>query len=124
MSDTLLLGADENQRIDPATGRAYVAQQAPQAPSIEHASLSGPAPSFSHPMDRRGMMNTASSDGTPRQEAAIRPLSSEELLAKANEMLDNQRVQTQGVMSQGASTGARTDAGAPVPSWLTGYMGH
>lgn len=117
------LGLNHDSRIDPVTGKGFVAQQAPQKASIEHASLSGPAPSFVHPDERQGMMSTSRSDGTPRAPEAVRQLSPDELLAKANQMLDSQRSQTQGVLSQGAATGPRDDAGGQVPGWLSEYMG-
>lgn len=128
--DAMLLGLDENQRIDPQTGKGFVAQPQQQAPSVQHASLSGPGPSFStppqaergHPDDRVGMMKTNSAQGVPRQAQAVRPLNSDELLAKANEMLDSHRVQSQTILGQGASTGNTNDAGGKMPEWLTDYM--
>ncbi len=130
MGDPLLLGLDPNQRIDPQTGKAFVAQPEQQAPSIQHASLSGPAPSFSgghaaassHPEDRVGLMKTMSSQGQPRPDHQVRPLNPDELMAKAQEMIDNQRTQTQVQMQQGPATGPRDDAGGQVPSWLKDYM--
>jgi len=131
MGDPLLLGLDPNQRIDPSTGKAFVAQPEQQAPSVQHASLSGPAPSFSgghaapaaHPDDRVGMMGTTNAQGQPRQDHQVRPLSNDELMAKANELIDAQRSQTGSQMAQGPAVGQRDESGGKVPEWLTSYMG-
>jgi len=122
MGDTLLLGLDPNQRIDPATGRAFVAQPEQQQPSIDHASLSGPAPSFVHPDERVGLMKTMASSGQPRRPEQVRKLTDEELMQKANELIDNQRVQAQVQMQQGPATGPRDASGGQLPAWLTQYM--
>ena len=67
-------------------------------------------------------MKTMSSQGQPREPHQVRPLDNDELMAKAQEMIDAQRTQTQVQMQQGPSTGARDDAGGHVPEWLTEYM--
>ncbi len=76
-----------------------------------------------HPSDRAGMMNTASSDGSPRHVQAVRPLSHEESLAKAVELIAGARTGAQALGSQGPAIGAnRNDAGGQTPAWLTSYM--
>ena len=92
-----------------------------EQPQLHNASLAGDA--GVHPADRRGMMNTTQADGTPRHPQATRPPTDDELLARANEMLDNQRENSHTLLGQGASTGPRDDAGGATPKWLHDYMG-
>ncbi len=144
MGNILGIGED-NLQMDPATGRAFKAgeQQANESARLSNGSggprftgervnladaeraraefLAAKAATV-HPSDRAGMMNTASSDGSPRHIQATRPLTHDESLAKAMELLDGSRVQAQGLLSQGPSTGTRNDAGGQTPAWLTGYM--
>jgi hypothetical protein len=114
MSDTLLLGLDDNQRIDPATGKAFVAQPEMQRASIERPMLEGPGPSFSapsmvHPGDRMGMQGT--------RPAQVRQPTPEDLMEQARRMLDNQSAQTQGNLQRGPAVKDN------VPSWLRDEMG-
>ncbi len=144
MGNILGIGED-NLQMDPATGKAF---KAGEQQSVDGARLSSGSagPRFSgqkvnladaeraraeflaskaqtvHPSDRLGMMNTASSDGSPRHPQALRPLSNEESLAKAMETLDAARVQSQALGDTGPSTGVRNDSGGQVPEWLSGYM--
>ncbi len=91
------------------------------APQTGGASLSGPAPKYSqplvpkrHPDERAGLAGTRPAD---------RQLSPEQLLAQANAMLSAQKVQHQAQLSNGASTGARDDAGGKLPDWLVAEGG-
>ncbi len=98
-----------------SNGRAELAMNQ-QKPSIGHASLSGPAPTFASPV---GLSGTSSVHAGP---AAPRAKTPDELMDMAHQMLDNQSEQHKALLGAGASTGDRNDAGGKVPDWLAQEM--
>lgn len=83
-----------------------------------------------HPADRRGMQGTSAAQAAsyhepppPHVVSDTRQPTTDELLAHAREMIDNQHAQTEGQLSNGPSTGTRNDAGGHVPEWLRREQG-
>ena len=85
------------------------------------ASLSGPAPKYSHeahPAERMGLAGTRAADAGGYSRPP--PQTPEQMLAHYQSMLDNMSAQHQAL--EGNSLSARSDTGTQVPAWLENYM--
>jgi len=101
-------------------------KKAQEKPSVQHASLSGPAPSYVHPHDRQGMGGTSAAQAMKQAPPvrADRQMTPDELIKHANELIDQNAAQHSASLSNGPSVGQRDANGKPLPSWLTQYMEH
>ncbi len=92
-------------------------------PSLQNASLSGPAPTYSSPVQRQGLAGTSPSPASYRpQPPPTHKMSPDDLLAQAKAMLESQELSNSHAMQAGPSTGARNDSGGKVPEWLRQEM--
>lgn len=93
-----------------------------EKPSIQHASLSGPAPTYGSPASRQGLAGTSPSPASYRPQPAPHQMSPDDLLRQAKAMLAAQEVSTSHALHEGPSTGSRDDSGGQVPEWLRKEM--
>ncbi len=104
-------------------GRAELASDVAK-PSVSHASLVGPAPTFSTPKGMQGTMQAPHPHTGVQQPAqpVQRRMSPQELTDMANQMLDNQSAQHKAMLEAGSSVGQRDDSGGKIPDWLVNEM--
>lgn len=112
-------------QVDAGTGKAQYAGPPPEKPA--HASLSDPTPQYAtHSSERQGMMGTRMSEtrplppgskGTPMQ-PHDKVMTHDQLMAKAQKMLDDQNAQKEAQMANPALS-QRDEAGTMLPAWLT-----
>ncbi len=97
--------------------------QAKAKPSVQQASLSGAAPTYSSPVQRQGLAGTSPSHSSYRpQPPPSHKMTPDDLLAQAKAMLEAQELSGSHALHAGPSTGARDDAGGQVPEWLRKEM--
>ncbi len=99
--------------------------QEKQKPAMQQASLSGPSPSYSHPMERQGLGGTVPTASSYKPQPAAQEthkMSPDELYKYAQDMLNQQEVQNSHALAMGPATGSRDDAGSKTPAWLSDYM--
>jgi hypothetical protein len=98
-------------------------------PQAQDASLSGPTPQYHH-SERTGLAGTqmaAAAKAPPElkpmpPQPHDKPMTHEQLMAKAQAMLDDQRAQHEALLAAGPSLSERDDSGRQLPAWLTAEM--
>ena len=90
--------------------------------SFEKPVTGGASTKSTHHDDRKGMGGSSPSAVAPLAQRAVRQPTPEELLAKANDMLDSQSAQHKAQLDNGPATGVRDDAGGKIPDWLVREM--
>lgn len=112
---------DPNTRVG-SDGKGYIATPSPST-GAAGASLDGPTPQYAHHTQRQGLGGTQM-EATKALPKKPRQMTHDEMMAKAQSMIDGYRAKRAQAEVQGPAVVVdRDDKGMALPAWLTRYGG-